>query len=39
MAVALGRDPGPLLAPLLVNAAFVLALAAVAWLSFRRQEL
>ena len=39
MAVAMGSDPGPLLGPLLVNAAFVVALAALAWLSFRRQEL
>jgi hypothetical protein len=39
MAIALGRDPGPLLAPLLVNAAFVALVAALAWLSFRRQEL
>jgi ABC-2 type transport system permease protein len=39
MALALGRDPGPLLGPLLVNAAFVVLVAGLAWLSFRRQEL
>jgi hypothetical protein len=39
MALALGRDPGPLLGPLLVNAAFVVVVAGLAWLSFRRQEL
>lgn len=39
MALALGRDPGPLLLPLLANAAFVLAVAGLAWFAFRRQEL
>jgi ABC-2 type transport system permease protein len=39
MALALGTDPGPLLGPLLANAAFVLAVAGLAWLAFRRQEL
>jgi hypothetical protein len=39
MALALGNDPGPLLGPLLANAAFVLAVAGLAWLAFRRQEL
>jgi ABC-2 type transport system permease protein len=39
MALALGNDPGPLIGPLLVNVVFVLVVAAIAWLSFRRQEL
>jgi ABC-2 type transport system permease protein len=39
MALALGNDPGPLLGPLLANVGFVLAVAALAWLVFRRQEL
>jgi ABC-2 type transport system permease protein len=39
MALALGTDPGPLLGPLLANVAFVLAVAGLAWLAFRRQEL
>lgn len=39
MALALGGDPGPLLGPLVVNVAFVLVVAALAWLVFRRQEL
>ncbi len=39
IAVALGTDPGPLLGPLLVNVAFVALVAALAWVSFRRQEL
>jgi ABC-2 type transport system permease protein len=38
-ALALGTDPGPLAGPLAVNLGLVVALVALAWLSFRRQEL
>jgi ABC-2 type transport system permease protein len=38
-ALALGTDPGPLIGPVLVNVGLVLALAALSWLAFRRQEL
>jgi ABC-2 type transport system permease protein len=38
-ALALGTDPGTLAGPLLVNIGFVVALAALSWLAFRRQEL
>jgi ABC-2 type transport system permease protein len=39
LALALGTDPGPLAGPLAVNLGLVVALVALAWLSFRRQEL
>jgi ABC-2 type transport system permease protein len=39
IALAMGTDPGPLAGPLLANVAFVLAVGALSWLSFRRQEL
>jgi ABC-2 type transport system permease protein len=38
-ALAVGKDPGSIIGPLLVNAAGVAAIFGVAWLSFRRQEL
>lgn len=38
-ALALGIDPGPLAGPILANVAIVVALAALAWLAFRHQEL
>ena len=38
-ALALGSEAGPLIGPLLVNGGLVVALAALAWLAFRRQEL
>lgn len=39
MALALGRDAGALIGPVLVNLAGVVVLFGVAWLVFRRQEL
>lgn len=39
LAVALGRDPGPLIGPILANLALVVALAGLSWVVFRRQEL
>jgi ABC-2 type transport system permease protein len=38
-AIAVGKDPGSLIGPLLVNLAGVVAIVGVAWLAFRRQEL
>ncbi|MEX1072670.1 MAG: ABC transporter permease subunit [Chloroflexota bacterium] len=38
-AVALGRDPGGVIGPVLVNLAGVVAIFTIAWLAFRRQEL
>ena len=38
-AMALGRDPGSFIGPLLVNLAGVGAIFGLAWLAFRRQEL
>jgi ABC-2 type transport system permease protein len=38
-ALALGKDPGAVIGPLLVNLAGLAGVFAVAWLSFRRQEL
>jgi ABC-2 type transport system permease protein len=38
-ALALGLDPGPLVGPLLVTLGIIGALAALAWIAFRRQEL
>ena len=38
-ALALGTEAGLLIGPLLVNGGLVVALAALAWLAFRRQEL
>lgn len=37
--ILLGRDPGVILGPVLVNVALVPVLFAVTWLAFRRQEL
>ncbi len=39
VALALGTDTGGLIGPVLVNLAIVAGLVALAWLSFRRQEL
>ena len=38
-ALAVGKDPGAVIGPLLVNLAGLAAVFAMAWLSFRRQEL
>jgi ABC-2 type transport system permease protein len=38
-ALAVGKEPGAVIGPLLVNLAGVSAIFAVAWLAFRRQEL
>jgi ABC-2 type transport system permease protein len=38
-ALAVGKDPGAIIGPLLVNLAGVSAIFGVAWLAFRRQEL
>ncbi|MGZ6214311.1 MAG: ABC transporter permease [Candidatus Limnocylindria bacterium] len=38
-ALAVGKDPGSIIGPLLVNAAGVGAIFGIAWLAFRRQEL
>lgn len=38
-ALALGVDAGPVIGPVLVNAGLVLALAVLAWVAFRGQEL
>jgi ABC-2 type transport system permease protein len=38
-AMAVGKDPGAVIGPLLINLAGVSAIFAIAWLSFRRQEL
>jgi hypothetical protein len=38
-ALAVGKDPGAVIGPLLVNLAGVSAIFGVAWLAFRRQEL
>jgi hypothetical protein len=38
-AVALGQPPGDLVGPLLANVALIVVAPALAWLSFRRQEL
>ncbi|HET7645770.1 MAG TPA: ABC transporter permease subunit [Candidatus Limnocylindria bacterium] len=38
-AIALGTDPGPLLGPIAANVGLVVALAALGWVVFRRQEL
>jgi hypothetical protein len=38
-ALAIGRDPGALIGPVLVNLAGVAAVFGIAWLVFRRQEL
>lgn len=39
MAMALGKDPGAVIGPVLVNLAGLLAVYGAAWLAFRRQEL
>lgn len=39
MALALGKDPGNVIGPALANLGLVVALVAVSWLAFRRQEL
>jgi ABC-type transport system involved in multi-copper enzyme maturation, permease component len=39
LAIAMGRDPGGVIGPVLVNLAGVAALFGLAWLAFRRQEL
>jgi hypothetical protein len=38
-ALAVGKDPGSVLGPLLVNLAGVATVFWIAWLAFRRQEL
>jgi ABC-2 type transport system permease protein len=38
-ALAVGKEPGTVLGPLLVNLAGVVAVFAIAWIAFRRQEL
>jgi hypothetical protein len=38
-ALAVGKDPGAVIGPLLVNLAGVTAVFAAAWVAFRRQEL
>jgi ABC-2 type transport system permease protein len=38
-ALALGRDTGPIIGPVLVNVGLVIGLAVISWLAFRRQEL
>jgi len=38
-AMAVGKDPGDLIGPVLVNLAGVAAVFGIAWLVFRRQEL
>jgi ABC-2 type transport system permease protein len=38
-AIAVGKDPGAVIGPVVVNLAGVLAVFGVAWLAFRRQEL